>query len=416
MENAQRRLGHVFGHLIPEPTSGKCPVVHNSSSKCPAMNTSKCPAMDTSKCPAFTNGCPMGNCKGCSSCSGTKIQGKTWQRLLSGEPIRVCVTGAAGNIAYSLIFMIASGHMFGPKQQVVLHLLDIPPMEKVLKGVEMEIADCAFPLVTGVLSTSDPKTAFMNVDVAILVGAFPRQKGMERKDLLKKNAEIFKVQGKALNDYASRHVRILVVGNPANTNCLIAMNCAPDLPRSAFTALTRLDHNRAKAQVAKQLNAPLDSVHNVVIWGNHSATQYPDANYGYVGNHPGIRKPVRAAINNDQYLQNDFIATVQQRGAEIIKARNSSSAASAAWAVVNHVRDWVMGTAPGEVVSMAVCSDGSYDIPKGLIYSFPVTCRGGEWSIVSGLQVNEFSRKKLEITTQELQEEKNDAFGFLGLN
>jgi len=312
--------------------------------------------------------------------------------------------------------MIASGNMFGPKQKLFLHLLDIPPMEKVMKGVEMEIADGAFPLVEGVLCTSDPKTAFMNVDVAILVGAFPRQKGMERKDLLKKNAEIFKVQGKALNDFASRNVKVLVVGNPANTNCLIAMNCAPDLPKNNFTALTRLDHNRAKAQISKQLNVPLETVHNVVIWGNHSANQYPDTNYGYVGNYHGIKKPIRAAINNDQYLQNDFIATVQQRGAEIIKARNSSSAASAAWAIVNHMRDWINGTASGEVISMAVCSDGSYDIPKGLIYSFPVTCKNGEWTIVQGLQVNEFSRKKMELTTQELQEERTDAFGFLGLN
>jgi len=342
-------------------------------------------------------------------------QAKIWPRLTQGEPIRVCVTGAAGNIAYSLIFMIASGHMFGPKQRVALHLLDIPPMEKVLKGVEMEILDCAFPLVSGVICTSEPKVAFMNVDVAILVGAFPRQKGMERKDLLKKNAEIFKAQGKAMNDYASRNVKVLVVGNPANTNCLIAMNCAPDLPKSNFSALTRLDHNRAKAQIAQNLKVPLDTVHNVVIWGNHSATQYPDISYGYVGNHPHIRTPIRSAVNNDQWLQNEFIATVQQRGAEIIKARNNSSAASAAWAVVNHMRDWLLGTPEGEIVSMAVCSDGSYDIPAGLIFSFPVTCRNGEWTMVKGLKVTEFSRKKLDLTTQELQEEKQDAFSFLGI-
>jgi len=382
------------------------------------MNVSNCPvACDSKGCSGGT--CPMKTCpmkSNTNGCPALSTEGKVWPKLVSGATIRVCVTGAAGNIAYSLIFMIASGNMFGPRQKVVLHLLDIPAMDKVLKGVEMEIADCAFPLVEGVLCTTDVKTAFMNVDVAILVGAFPRQKGMERKDLLKKNAEIFKAQGKALNDFASRNVKVLVVGNPANTNCLIAMNCAPDLPKSNFTALTRLDHNRAKAQIAKQLNVPLDTVHNVVIWGNHSATQYPDANYGYIGNHPGIRKPVRAVINNDQYLQTEFVNTVQQRGAEIIKARNSSSAASAGWAVVNHVRDWLMGTGPGEVVSMAVCSDGSYDIPKGLIFSFPVTCRNGEWSIVPGLQVNEFSRKKLEVTIQELQEERTDAFGFLGLN
>jgi len=380
--------------LITEPTSNysekKCPY----SSGCPAMkNGGKCPYIH-------------------------EQHDKVWPRLLEAKPLRVCITGAAGNIGYALIFMIASGHMFGSKQTVIIHLLDIPPMEKVLKGVEMEIVDGAFPLVKGIITTSDPKVAFMNIEVAILIGSFPRQKGMERKDLIQKNSEIFKIQGKALNEFASRNVKVLVVANPANTNCLVTMKCAPDLPKSSFSALTRLDHNRAKAQISSYLKVPLESIRNVVIWGNHSTTQYPDTNFGYINDFPApkLQTNIRAAVNNDQWLQNDFISIVQQRGGEVIKARNSSSAASAAWAIVNHIHDWLLGTNQGEFISMAVCSDGSYNVPKDLIFSFPVTCRRGEWNIVQNLKISQFSQKKLDITTQELQEERSDAFGLLGIN
>jgi len=331
------------------------------------------------------------------------------------RPLRVLVTGAAGNISYSLLFMISNGQMFGPCVPIVLHMLDIPPMAESLKGVEMELLDGAYPLLKGIVSTVDVKTAFMGVDVAILVGSFPRQKGMERKDLLKKNVAIFKEQGKALNDFASRNVKVLVVGNPANTNCLIAMHYAKDLPKSNFTALTRLDHNRAKAQLAQRMAIPVNAVHNAVIWGNHSSTQYPDASYAYVSNYPnvGFQANVRSIINDDAWLRNEFISIVQQRGAEIIKARKLSSAASASNAIVDHLRDWLLGTAEGEMVSMAVCSDGSYGIPEGLICSFPVTCSGGRWQIVKGLTIDQFSRQKIDITVKELQEEKQEALSLL---
>jgi len=288
-------------------------------------------------------------------------------------------------------------------------------MMDTLKGVDMEITDCAYPLVSEVLCTSDVKAAFLNVDVVLMVGAFPRQKDMERKDLLKKNAAIFKEQGKALNEYASRNVKVLVVGNPANTNALIAAECAPNLPKENFTCLTRLDHNRAKAQIAQRLRVPVRDIHNVIIWGNHSSTQYPDINHAFVQNFPtpGFKSNVRAAVNDDQWLQNTFISVVQQRGTEIIKARKLSSAASAANAIVCHMRDWLFGTPEGEVVSMGVYSDGSYGVPKGIIYSFPVTCSNGTWSIVQGLVVNEFSKQKMQITAKELLEEKKDAFEFL---
>jgi malate dehydrogenase len=311
--------------------------------------------------------------------------------------------------------MIANGQMFGPHQKVFLNLLDIPPMAEALKGVEMEIQDGAFPLVQEVLVSTDVKLAFTNVDVAILVGAFPRQKGMERKDLLKKNCAIFQEQGKALDQYASRNVKVLVVGNPANTNCAIAMANAPSLPKENFSALTRLDHNRAKAQIAIKLGTDVTNVHNVVIWGNHSSTQYPDVNLGYVNHYPShnLQTPVRTAVSDDSWIQNTFISTVQLRGAEIIKARKLSSAASAAQAIVGHVRDWLLGTRDGEIVSMAVASDGSYDIPRDIIYSFPVTCSQGQWKIVQGLRIDEFSRKKMQITLEELQDEKTEAFSFL---
>jgi len=383
MDSASRRIASISGHLVMEPT-------HASSCK-KQKNSDACPI------------------------TGYSLS-RTWPRLLDARPIRVCITGAAGQIAYSLIFMIARGNMFGPNTEIVLHLLDIEPMAQALKGIEMELMDCAFPLVKDVIVTTDVKAAFMNVDVALLVGAFPRQKGMERKDLLKKNAAIFKEHGKALNDYASRHVKIVVVGNPANTNCLIAMNCAPDLPRENFSALTRLDHNRALAQVAQKIRVPVKDVHNVIIWGNHSSTQYPDVNFGYVNNYPSpsVKSSIRGLINDEAWIQKDFVAAVQLRGAKVIEARKSSSAASAAFAVVCHMRDWLFGTPQNEIVSMAIVSDGSYGVPKDLIYSFPVTCSQGKWTIVQGFPVSEFSKKMMETTATELIEERSDAFSFLG--
>jgi len=382
MDSASRRIASISGHLVLEPT-------HASSGKKQSKDV-----------------CPK---------TGYSLS-RTWPRILDPRPIRVCITGAAGQIAYSLIFMIARGNMFGPNTQIVLHLLDIEPMATALKGIEMELLDCAFPLVKDIIITTDVKTAFLNVDVALLVGAFPRQKGMERKDLLKKNAAIFKEHGKALNDYASRHVKIVVVGNPANTNCLIAMNCAPDLPRENFSALTRLDHNRALAQVSQKLRVPVKDVHNVIIWGNHSSTQYPDVNFGYVDNYPSpnVKSSIRGLINDEAWIQKDFVSSVQLRGAKVIEARKSSSAASAAFAVVCHMRDWLFGTPENDVVSMAIVSDGSYGVPKDLIYSFPVTCAQGQWTIVQGFPVSDLSKKMMETTSTELMEERADAFSFLG--
>jgi len=321
-------------------------------------------------------------------------------------PTRVLVTGAAGQIAYYLIFLVAKGDLLGPNQPIILHLLDVPFCKEALGGVELEIIDCAFPLVHGVVATTDVKEAFTNVDLALLVGAFPRKEGMERKDLLEKNASIFREQGAALDQYASKNVKVVVVGNPANTNAWLAMNAAPSIPKENFSALTRLDHNRAKAQIAARAGVTAARVHNVVIWGNHSSTQYPDVSYGYVETASG-KKSVKEAVNDQAYLQSDFITTVQQRGAAIIKARKLSSAASAAKAIIDHMRDWINGTPEGEYVSMAVRSDGSYGIEEGLIYSFPVTIKDGRYSIVQGLEVDEFSRKKLDLTAAELLDEKN---------
>jgi len=328
------------------------------------------------------------------------------------EPVKVLVTGAAGQIAYSLIFAIARGDMFGPDQPVILHLLDIPPMMTSLQGVVLEIEDTASPLVHGVVATSDLQEAFTDVQYAILVGAMPRKEGMERKDLLKANCGIFKVQGKALNDYARKDVKVLVVGNPANTNCLIAALSAPDLPKENFSCLTRLDHNRAKSQIAKRLNINVNDVHSVIIWGNHSKTQYPDVNHGFVTGGGG-EKSVKAAVGDDAWLKGEFITTIQNRGAAVIAARKLSSAASAAQAIVDHMRDWAKGTPEGEIVSMGVWSDGSYGIAKDLIYSFPVTCKNGQYTIVQGLTVDEFSRKKLVATETELKEEKEEASAYL---
>jgi malate dehydrogenase len=318
------------------------------------------------------------------------------------------ITGAAGQIAYSLIFLVARGDLFGQDKSMIIHLLDVAFCQESLGGVVMEIIDGAYPLVKGIVATTDVKEAFTNIDYALLVGAFPRKEGMERKDLLEKNASIFKEQGAALNTYASKNVKVVVVGNPANTNAMLAMNAAPSIPKENFSALTRLDHNRAKSQIAEHCKIPVCSVHNVVIWGNHSSTQYPDVSHGYIQTGDS-KKSVREAVKDDNYLNGDFIKTVQQRGAAIIKARKLSSAASAAKAIVDHMRDWIYGTPEGEYVSMGVHADGSYGIEKGLIYSFPVTCKDGKYSIVQNLSIDAFSREKMTLSETELKEERDQA-------
>jgi NAD-dependent malate dehydrogenase len=309
-----------------------------------------------------------------------------------------------------LVTAVARGDLLGPDQPVILHMLDIAPMQKQLDGTVLELEDCAFPLLKGVVATTDLKTAFENIDICIMVGAFPRRPGMERKDLLEKNCGIFKEQGRALSDYAKKDVKVLVVGNPANTNCLIALKSAPGLGPQNFSALTRLDHNRAKSLLARRANAPVQSVKNVIIWGNHSSTQYPDVSHGTI-NGQGVTQ----TVNDQSWLQGEFISTVQQRGAAIMNARGASSAVSAANAIVDHLRDWIFGTAENEYVSMAVLSDGSYEIPEGVIYSFPVRCKDGKYEIVKGLSVDEFSRKKMTDTYNELKEEKDVAFQILGI-
>jgi len=310
-------------------------------------------------------------------------------------------------LGYALVFRIASGSVFGSSTPVILSLLGVPSVLSRLEGVAMELEDCAFPLVDKIIATADPKEAFTGVDVALLLGSFPRKPGMERKELLHKNAIIFKDQGKYLNDYASNRVKVLVVGNPANTNCLIAMENAPNIPRENFTALTRLDHNRAKAQIAKKLNVPVNDVKNIIIWGNHSSTQYPDINHAVIRN-----SNVRTAINNDTWIDKEFVPLIQQRGAAVLAKRKLSSAASAATAIIDHMRDWLIGS-KGEIVSMGVVSDGSYDTPQGLIYSFPVTTKHGIWSIVKGLSIDSRSRHLMNVTAEELIEERNAASEFL---
>jgi len=321
----------------------------------------------------------------------------------------VLVTGAAGQIGYAITFMIAGGKMLGPSQKIELRLLDIPPMQKVLDGVVAELEDCAFPLVTKVVGTTDYKTAFEGVEIAMLIGARPRSPGMERKDLLQANATIFQGQGKALNDYASKNVKVLVVGNPANTNCYIAMKNAPTLPPTAFSAMTRLDQNRGVGQIAKRLNVQVRQVQNIIVWGNHSTTQYPDVNHASVYDEKNNPTPVREVVGDDLWLNGEFIKTIQQRGGYILNLLGKSSAASAANAAVDHVRDWVLGTRPGHIVSMAVPSDGSYGVPEGLVFSFPVTCKDGGYTIVRDLVLDDFSQEKLRITKEELLNEKKDA-------
>ena len=319
------------------------------------------------------------------------------------KPMRVAVTGAAGQIGYSLLFRIASGEMLGKDQPVILQLLEIPDekAQKALKGVMMELDDCAFPLLQSMVGTADVKAAFRDVDVALLVGARPRGPGMERKDLLEANGAIFVPQGKALNEVASRDVKVLVVGNPANTNCLIAMKNAPSLKPQQFTAMMRLDHNRALTQVAQKTGKPVTSVKKMSIFGNHSATQYPDLN------HATVAGKAASSLVDTKWVQETFIPVVQQRGAAIIKARGQSSAASAASAAIDHVRDWVRGTPDGDWTSMAVPSDGSYGIKEGVIYSYPVTCRNGEYQVVQGLSVDDFSRGRMDATEKELREERD---------
>jgi malate dehydrogenase len=317
------------------------------------------------------------------------------------SPVRVAVTGAAGQIGYALLFRIASGQLLGQDQPVILQLLEVTPALPALQGVVMELEDCAFSTLAGVETSDDANVAFKDVDYAFLVGAKPRGPGMERSDLLQGNAAIFNVQGKAMNDHASRDVKVIVVGNPANTNALITMKNAPDLNPRNFTAMTRLDHNRALAQLAAKTNSSTNDIRNLCIWGNHSTTQYPD-----ISNTTVAGKAALEVVERDWY-QNDYIPRVAKRGAEIIAARGASSAASAANAALEHMRDWVQGSAEEDWVSMAVPSDGSYDIPEGLVYSFPVTCSNGDYEIVQGLDIDDFSRSMMTTTQQELEEERD---------
>ena len=325
------------------------------------------------------------------------------------SPVRVAVTGAAGQIGYSLLFRIASGSMLGPDTKVILQLLEVPQALGALEGVKMELDDCAFPLLAGVEMSSDPNVAFGDADVALLVGAMPRKDGMERKDLLSANGGIFKPQGEALAKSARKDVKVLVVGNPANTNALIAMNNATGIDPRQFTAMMRLDHNRAISQLAARVNAPVSSIKKMTVWGNHSVTQYPDLSYCEVDG-----KPAKALVNDDAWIDSTFIPTVAKRGAAVIKARGSSSAASAANAAVDHIRSWALGTPAGDWVSMAVPSDGSYGVPEGLISSFPCTCSNGKYEIVKNLPIDDYSRAKIDASVAELLEER-DAVKGLGL-
>jgi len=316
------------------------------------------------------------------------------------SPVRVAVTGAAGQIGYALLFRIAAGDMLGKDQPVILHLLEITPALPALGGVIMELNDCAFPTLAGTVATDDPNVAFKDADFALLVGARPRGPGMERKDLLEANGAIFSPQGKALNAHAKRDVKVLVVGNPANTNALIAQQNAPDLDPRCFTAMTRLDHNRALSQLAEKTGAHTTDIKRMTIWGNHSSTQYPDLH------HCTVKGRKATELTDQDWYKSTFIPTVQQRGAAIIKARGASSAASAASAAIDHMRDWALGTADGDWTSMGIPSDGSYGIAPGVIYSYPCTCKGGKYEIVQGLDVNEFSRERMSATEKELREER----------
>ena len=324
------------------------------------------------------------------------------------KPVRVAVTGAAGQISYAMLFRIAAGDMLGNDQPVILQLLEIPPAMDALQGVVMELDDCAFPLLRGIVASDDPAVAFADINFAMLVGARPRGPGMERKDLLTENARIFSVQGKALNEAASKDVRVLVVGNPANTNALIASTNAPDIDTAQFTAMTRLDHNRAISQLAEKTGSATTDLSRVTIWGNHSATQYPDIHHTMIGGKPATE------FVDESWMKEEFIPTVQQRGAAIIKARGASSAASAAGAAIDHMRTWAHGTPQDDWVSMAIPSTGDYGIETGLIYSFPVTCKNSKYSVVQDLEINEFSQDRMKVTEAELREERDGVKDLLG--
>jgi malate dehydrogenase len=325
------------------------------------------------------------------------------------DPVKVTVTGAAGQIGYAILFRIASGQMLGPETPVHLKLLEIPDALEAAEGTAMELEDCAFPLLAGLDIHDDPKDAFDGCGVALLIGALPRTKGMERSDLLEANGGIFKPQGEAINERAAGDVKVLVVGNPANTNCLIAMSHAPDVPRERFTAMTRLDHNRAIGQLASKLGVPVTEITNMTIWGNHSTTQYPDLVHARVGG-----RSAWDAVDDEAWIANEFIPRVAKRGAEVIEARGASSAASAANAAIDHVHDWVLGTPEGDWVSSSVPSDGSYGVEEGLVSGFPCTCSGGEWKLVEGLEIDDFSRERIDNSVNELKEER-DAVRELGL-
>ncbi|CAH8491301.1 unnamed protein product [Heterobilharzia americana] len=321
------------------------------------------------------------------------------------EPIKVLLTGAAGQIGYSLAGMVARGDMFGPQQEVILHLFDIEAMVESLKGLKMELQDCAFRLLRDVVVSHLPEIAFDQVDVALMVGAMPRKEGMERKDLLNANVSIFKQQGRSLDMYAKKTVKVLVVGNPANTNALAMMKNAPSIPKENFSALTRLDHNRAQSYIAQRLGVPCDSVKNCIVWGNHSNTQFVDVSHAVVKKN-GKEIPVYDAINDEHWIKNEFLGAIQKRGAAVISARKLSSAFSAAKAITDHMHDWWFGTKQGEWVSMSVLSDGSYDAPKDVIFSFPVQIENRQWKIVQGLKFDDWARSKFSITSEELQEER----------
>jgi malate dehydrogenase len=325
------------------------------------------------------------------------------------DPVKVTVTGAAGQIGYAILFRIASGQMLGGETPVHLKLLEIPDAIKAAEGTAMELEDCAFPLLAGLEIHDDPRAAFDGCGVALLIGARPRTKGMERSDLLEANGGIFKPQGEAINEGAADDIKVLVVGNPANTNCLIAMSHAPDVPRERFTAMTRLDHNRAIGQLASKLGVPVTEITNMTIWGNHSTTQYPDLVHARVGG-----RSAWDAVDDQAWIADEFIPRVAKRGAEVIEARGASSAASAANAAIDHVHDWVLGTSEGDWVSMSVPSDGSYGVEEGLVSGFPCTCSGGEWKLVEGLEIDDFSRERIDNSVNELKEER-DAVRQLGL-
>ncbi len=328
---------------------------------------------------------------------------------MSTSPVRVAVTGAAGQIGYSLLFRIASGEMLGPDQPVILQMLEITPALGALDGVAMELDDCAFPLLAGMVKSDDPDVAFADADYALLVGAMPRKAGMERADLLEANGGIFGPQGKAINDNASRDIKVLVVGNPANTNALIALNHAPDLQPTQFHAMTRLDHNRAMSQLGAKVGRPVTAIKKMTIWGNHSTTQYPDLFHCEVDG-----RNAAELVDDQRWIEDEFIPTVAKRGAAIIQARGASSAASAANAAIDHMHDWALGTADGDWVSMSVYSDGSYGVPEGLVSSFPATCAGGDFAIVQGLEMGDFSRQRIDATAAELASERDTVSG-LGL-